>query len=93
MKAFVGATGVEFGKAFFSFSDYRYCNLTIGLFFHYVMMQDELILVFQDAYLTPSSTGTPALPLFIHSAFSVFDVAFNFNLLEQLSRCSRGQFG
>lgn len=31
------------------------------------ILRYELVLVFEDADLTPNSTGTPAFPLLIHS--------------------------
>ena len=50
MKAFIEAAGIEHGKAFFSLRDHGYRNLIIGLSCHHVMVQDELMLVFQDAH-------------------------------------------
>ena len=50
MKTFIEAAGIECGKAFFSFRDHGYRNLIAGLSFHHVMVQDELMLVFQDAH-------------------------------------------
>jgi len=49
MKAFAKLQALSW-ESVFSFCDHGYCNLIIGLFFHHVMMQDELMLVFQDAY-------------------------------------------
>jgi hypothetical protein len=41
---------LEYGKAFFSFRDHSYRNLIISLSFHHMMVQDELMLVFQNAH-------------------------------------------
>ncbi len=49
MKAFVEAAGVEGGKTFSGFGDDVCCNTIIGLFYHDVMVQNELMLVFQNA--------------------------------------------
>jgi hypothetical protein len=50
MKTFIEAAGIEYGKAFFSLLDHSYRNLIIGLPFHHMKVQDELMLVSQDAH-------------------------------------------
>ena len=44
-------------------------DLIVRGFFHDLMMQDKAVLVFDDATRKPNSTGTPALPLLIHSVW------------------------
>jgi hypothetical protein len=49
MKALVDAAGIQLGEACFRFCRHRYRHLIVGLSLHDLMMQDELMLVFQDA--------------------------------------------
>ena len=53
MEPFVEAANVELGEARFRLSDHRHRNLFVSRFGHDLMMQNELVLVFENAHLEP----------------------------------------
>ena len=90
MKAFVKAAGVKTGEAFPGFGDHLHRNTSIGLFGHDVMMQNKLMLIFQntdfDAQLNRYTSFTLADPfgmrlknrehfLFVQNGFTLDDAA------------------